>query len=141
MSSELQSKINELANLIGILENYDESIISRIYLITQALEDSIAASNAIKSLPDSDTAEIVLPIGGDVYVQVKYASDSKIMVKVGDGVVVVRSKESTISFLNSRIEELNKALSAAQGDKNEIENKLKEARLQLNDLIKRSQNV
>ena len=141
MSSELQSKINELANLIGILESYDESIASRIYLITQALEDSIAASNAIKSLPDSGTAEIVLPIGGDVYIQVRYDQDSKIMVKVGDGVVVVRNKESTLSFLNQRIEELNKALSAAQGDKKEIENKLREARLQLSDLIKRSQNV
>ncbi|MEM3214699.1 MAG: prefoldin subunit alpha [Conexivisphaerales archaeon] len=141
MSSELETKINELANLIGVLENYYESIMSRIYLLSQALEDSTAASNAIKALPESETSEIVLPIGGDIYVQVNYTPDSKIMVKVGDGVVVVRSKESSLAFLNSRIEEFNKALNAAQGDKNEVENRIKQARLELNDLMKRSENV
>ncbi|MEM0097784.1 MAG: prefoldin subunit alpha [Conexivisphaerales archaeon] len=141
MSSELETKINELANLIGVLENYYESIMSRIYLLSQALEDSTAASNAIKALPESETSEIVLPIGGDIYVQVNYTPDSKIMVKVGDGVVVVRSKESSLAFLNSRIEEFNKALTAAQGDKNEVENRIKQARLELNDLMKRSENV
>ncbi|MEM3289727.1 MAG: hypothetical protein QXT35_06585, partial [Conexivisphaerales archaeon] len=100
-----------------------------------------AASNAIKALPESETSEIVLPIGGDIYVQVNYTPDSKIMVKVGDGVVVVRSKESSLAFLNSRIEEFNKALTAAQGDKNEVENRIKQARLELNDLMKRSENV
>ena len=74
----MESKINELANLIGLLENYYESIMSRIYLISQALEDSTAALNAIN---------------------------------------------------------------AAQGDKNEVENRLKQARLELNDLMKRSENV
>ncbi|MEM4109447.1 MAG: prefoldin subunit alpha [Conexivisphaerales archaeon] len=141
MSSELETKINELANLIGVLENYYESIMSRIYLLSQALEDSTAASNAIKALPESETSEIVLPIGGDIYVQVNYTPDSKIMVKVGDGVVVVRSKESSLAFLNSRIEEFNKALNAAQGDKNEVENRIKQARLELNNLMKRSENV
>jgi len=137
----MESKINELANLIGLLENYYESIMSRIYLISQALEDSTAALNAINALPNTGASEIVLPVGGDVYVQVNYTPESKIMVKVGDGVVVIRSKDSTLTFLNSRIEELNKALSAAQGDKNEVENRLKQARLELNDLMKRSENV
>lgn len=137
----METKINELANLIGVLENYYESIMSRIYLISQALEDSMAASSAIRALPDSGTSEIVLPVGGDIYVRVNYTPDSKILVKVGDGVVVIRSKESSLAFLNSRIEEFNKALSAAQGDKNEVENRIKQARLELNDLMKRSENV
>ncbi|MGC8600166.1 MAG: prefoldin subunit alpha [Nitrososphaeria archaeon] len=139
--SDVENRINELANAIQVLENYYESIISRIYLIGQAIEETKAAQAAIETLPEGKEAEIVVPLGGDVLLKTKADSSSKIMLKVGGGVLMVKKKDDALNFLKERIGELEKALSSAQQDKKTVEDKLEEARYELNELLKRSQNV
>ncbi len=139
--SDVENRINELASAIQVLENYYESIISRIYLIGQAIEETKAAQAAIEILPEGKESEIVVPLGGDVLLKTKADATSKIMLKVGGGVVMVKKKDEAISFLKERIEELGKALNSAQQDKKTVEEKLEEARYELNELLKRSQNV
>ncbi len=139
--SDVENRINELASAIQVLENYYESIISRIYLIGQAIEETKAAQAAIEILPEGRESEIVVPLGGDVLLKTKADTSSKIMLKVGGGVVMVKKKDEAISFLKARIEELEKALNSAQQDKKTVEDKLEEARYELNELLKRSQNV
>ncbi|MGC8592817.1 MAG: prefoldin subunit alpha [Nitrososphaeria archaeon] len=139
--SDVENRINELASAIQVLENYYESIISRIYLIGQAIEETKAAQAAIEILPEGKESEIVVPLGGDVLLKTKADATSKIMLKVGGGVVMVKKKDEAISFLKERIEELEKALNSAQQDKKTVEEKLEEARYELNELLKRSQNV
>ncbi len=137
----MENRINELASAIQVLENYYESIISRIYLIGQAIEETKAAQAAIEILPEGKESEIVVPLGGDVMLKTKADASSKIMLKVGGGVVMVKKKDDAITFLKERIEELEKALNSAQQDKKTIEDKLEEARYELNELLKRSKNV
>ncbi len=139
--SDIENRINELASVIQVLENYYESIISRIYLIGQAIEETKAAQAAIEILPEGKESEIIVPLGGDVLLKTKADSSTKIMIKVGGGVVMVKKKDEAISFLKDRIDELQKALNNAQQDKKTVEDKLEEARYELNELLKRSQNV
>lgn len=139
--SDVENRINELANAIQVLENYYESIISRIYLIGQAIEETKAAQLAIETLPEDKESEIVVPLGGDVLLKTKVDSSSKIMLKVGGGVLMVKNKDYALNFLKERIEELEKALSSAQQDKKAVEEKLEGARYELSELLKRVQNV
>ncbi|MFP3214105.1 MAG: prefoldin subunit alpha [Thaumarchaeota archaeon] len=139
--SDVENRINELANAIQVLENYYESIISRIYLIGQAIEETKAAQLAIETLPEDKESEIVVPLGGDVLLKTKVDSSSKIMLKVGGGVLMVKNKDYALNFLKERIEELEKALSNAQQDKKAVEEKLEGARYELSELLKRVQNV
>jgi len=139
--SDVENRINELANAIQVLENYYESIISRIYLIGQAIEETKAAQLAIETLPEDKESEIVVPLGGDVLLKTKVDSSSKIMLKVGGGVLIVKNKDYALNFLKERIEELEKALSNAQQDKKAVEEKLEGARYELSELLKRVQNV
>ncbi|MGC8568714.1 MAG: prefoldin subunit alpha [Nitrososphaeria archaeon] len=137
----LEAKINELASLVSVLENFYESVISRIYLITQAIEETRAAKSAIEILPESGEAEIIVPVGGDVLLKTKVDSSSKIMVKIGGGVIMTKKKAEALEFLNKRLEELESALSNAQQDKKSIEERLEAARYELNELLKRARNV
>ncbi|MFP3416976.1 MAG: prefoldin subunit alpha [Nitrososphaeria archaeon] len=139
--SDVENRINELANAIQVLENYYESIISRIYLIGQAIEETKAAQLAIETLPEDKESEIVVPLGGDVLLKTKVDSSSKIMLKLGGGVLMVKNKDYALNFLKERIEELEKALSNAQQDKKAVEEKLEGARYELSELLKRVQNV
>ncbi len=139
--STVEDRINELAGLISVLENYYESVISRIYLIGQAIEETKAAQTAIETLPENSEAEIILPVGGDVLLKTKVDQNTKIMVKLGGGVIMVKKKGEALEFLKNRLEELEKALTNAQQDKKVVEEKLEEARYELNELLKKVQNV
>lgn len=139
--STVEDRINELAGLISVLENYYESVISRIYLIGQAIEETKAAQTAIETLPENSEAEIILPVGGDVFLKTKVDQNTKIMVKLGGGVIMVKKKGEALEFLKNRLEELEKALTNAQQDKKVVEEKLEEARYELNELLKKVQNV
>lgn len=137
----LEDKISELANAVNLLEGYLENVISRIYLISEAINDARMAEQAIQAIPVNGEADLVVPIGGDVMLQTRFTKDSLIMVRVGAGTVLVKGKDDAIGYLKAREEELTKALEAAQKDRQDIEARLAQARAELNDLLKQTGNV
>ncbi len=125
---------------INILESYEQALASRISILSQAMIEGSMALEAVQSLPESGTAELVIPIGGGLSLPVTSSADKKIMVRVGDGVTAERSKAESIEFLNKRLAEFQKGLIETQKSQSQVENSLAQLRDELNKMASK-QNV
>jgi prefoldin alpha subunit len=125
---------------INILESYEQALASRISILSQAMIEGSMALEAVQSLPESGTAELVIPIGGGLSLPVTSSADKKIMVRVGDGVTAERSKDESIEFLNKRLAEFQKGLIETQKSQSQVENSLAQLRDELNKMASK-QNV
>ena len=80
---------------------------SSLQLVEQQLEQTSIALAVIKELSSSDKdKELLVPIGGGVFVTVSSSAVSDIKVAVGAGVVVDKSSDEALSFVQKQFEEL-----------------------------------
>jgi len=125
---------------INILESYEQALASRISILSQAIIEGSMALEAVQALPESGSAEILIPIGGGLNLPVTFSADRKVMVRVGDGVTAERSKVESIEFLNKRLTEFQKGLIETQKSQSQVENSLAQLRDELNQMASK-QNV
>lgn len=63
---------------------------------------------------EKKNAEILVPIGGSSYIQVKLANSDKVIVGLGAGVSAEKSLPEAKALLKERLGELEKSMQAAQ---------------------------
>lgn len=86
------------------------------------------------SLPTDRESEMIAPIGGGIHMPVTYKPDKKIIVAVGAGVAVEKSKDETANFLDERIKELERALEQVVKQREETVRRINMIKNQLGQL-------
>lgn len=130
VEEQLQKMVLELK----ILESYYNELTARETLVAKAVLDSRATIEALKSIPEGSDSEILVPLGAGVLMRVCSPMVEKLLLNIGAGVVIEKSKEDTIKYLNERLNQLETALSNIAAQKAEIANKINAYRAQVNNL-------
>jgi len=130
VEEQLQKMVLELK----ILESYYNELTARETLVAKAVLDSRATIEALKSIPEGSDSEILVPLGAGVLMRVCSPMVEKLLLNIGAGVVIEKSKEDTIKYLNERLNQLETALSNIAAQKAEIANKINVYRAQVNNL-------
>ena len=130
VEEQLQKMVLELK----ILESYYNELTARETLVARAVLDSRATIEALKSIPEGSDSEILVPLGAGVLMRVCSPMVEKLLLNIGAGVVIEKSKEDTIKYLNERLNQLETALSNIAAQKAEIANKINVYRAQVNNL-------
>ncbi len=107
-----------------MLEAYYQEVISRQQNVSAALLDTRAALEALDVLSKSENKELLVPVGAGALLSATAGSLQKLIVSVGAGVAVEKSLDSAKSFLQSRRQDLEKALSSLENQRKEIGSRL-----------------
>ena len=121
---------------LKLLESYYNDLATRETILSQALAENRAALLAISALSEEGESEVAIPIGGGLYLPVNYNPEKKLLVRIGANVVMEKGREEATSFLNRRIEEIEKVLKEIVAQKIETARRMEILRTELEKVSK-----
>ncbi len=131
-------KISEMVQQSRILEAYMNDTITREATVTKLIEEARLASSAIQDVTDELEVESLMPVGIGVYMKALVPPVKKLLVNVGAGVIVEKSREDTINYIESRIKEFEVALRQLSSQKQQIEMRMEQIQKQVNQMLQQS---
>ncbi len=128
---QAQEKFNQLVQEVRLLEAYYQEIISRQQGMSAGILEARAALEALDGLSKSEKTDLLVPIGGGALLSVSAPPIEKLVVSVGAGVAIEKDLASAKSFLATRKQELEKAISALEEQRKEIGSRLEAEKVAL----------
>lgn len=104
---ELQTKIVQ----IRYLEEYLEDLTSRENIAVTTLNDVQNAEDTIGELSKDQDFDTMIYIGGGMYAPSKINATKKVLVNVGENIVIEKTLQNAQSFLQEKKKEIRVALS------------------------------
>jgi prefoldin alpha subunit len=106
------TKDEELTKYLALIEQYKEqmnTIEMQSQYIQSAVMDYNKAKITLENLKNTDkNREILLPIGGNTFINATLTNPSNVLFDIGAGVVAEKKTEDAIIKIDERIEELQK---------------------------------
>ncbi|MEM3450964.1 MAG: prefoldin subunit alpha [Nitrososphaerales archaeon] len=136
-----QEKLQSLVAELRTLEVYFNEINNRESLLVRAIMESRAALEAIRGFPSTETSDLLVPIGGGIFIEASAKPPEKLLVSIGADVVIEKTKDGTISFLEDRIKELENAISKLEAQKEELARRINSNRAAINVLLEKQRKT
>ena len=137
----IEQKINEMVQQSRILEAYMNETITRQATFTRLIEEARLSSSAIQSITGESEVESLVPVGIGVYIRASLPPVKKILVNVGAGVTIEKSREDTINYIESRIKEFEIALRQLANQKQQIEMRMEQIQGQVNQMLQQTRTT
>lgn len=134
----MEQRINEMAQQSRNLELYLNEIAGREATVARLLEEARLASNALQNINSNNETESLMPIGTGVFIKANIPQITKLLVDVGAGVTLEKTKEDTINYIESRIKEFELALTQLTQQKQQITNQLEQIQHQINSMLRQA---
>lgn len=134
---KLQAAIAELR----ILEAYYNEVAARESLLGKAMLENRAAIESVKGLPEDSESELLVPIGGGLFIHSKAQPIEKLVVSLGADVAIEKTREEALAFLEQRLSEFEKAAAALVGQRNELARKIGEARAAIGAFVEKQRQA
>src|SRR5215203_1708750 len=103
--SAIEQRINELVQHSRTLELYLNEVLEREATVTKLIEEARLASYALQNISLDKENEALMPIGIGVYLKTNIPSIDKLLVNIGAGVTIEKTREDTLHYIESRIKE------------------------------------
>jgi prefoldin alpha subunit len=136
--SATEEKINEMVQQSRILEAYMNDIINRETTITRLMEEARLASNAVQNIADESDIESLASVGIGVYMKALIPPVKKLLINLGAGVAIEKSREDTLNYIESKIREFEIALRQLVNQKQQIETRMEQIQNQINQMLKQA---
>jgi prefoldin alpha subunit len=137
----IEQKINEMVQQSRILEAYMNETITRQATFTRLIEEARLSSSAIQSIIGESEVESLVPVGIGVYIRASLPPVKKMLVNVGAGVTIEKSREDTINYIESRIKEFEIALRQLANQKQQIEMRMEQIQGQVNQMLQQTRTT
>ena len=102
-----EQKISEMLQQSKILEAYMNDILTKEATVTRLITEAHLASEAIQELSSTTQEESLVPIGIGVFLKVTVPQVTNLLVSVGSGVTIEKSKEMRKIMSNQESRNLN----------------------------------
>ncbi len=134
-AAAMEQRISEMAQQSRILESYMNDIMTRQVTISRLLEEARLASTTIQGITSESDAEALMPVGIGVYVKTIVPPVKKILVNLGSGVSVEKSREDGLNYIEARIKEYEVALRQFEAQRQEVAMRMEELQEQINHML------
>lgn len=134
-AAAMEQRISEMAQQSRILESYMNDIMTRQVTISRLLEEARLASTTIQGITSESDAEALMPVGIGVYVKTVVPPVKKILVNLGSGVSVEKSREDALNYIEARIKEYEVALRQFEAQRQEVAMRMEELQEQINHML------
>jgi len=117
-------------------EQTAESLQQRLSMLNAAMTDLSYAKMTLESLEqEKENAEMLVPIGGSGYINVKLANPNKVIIGLGAGVSIEKTSLEAKAIVTQRMEELQKTHVSAQQQLSQISERISQDRDRLESLL------
>jgi prefoldin alpha subunit len=137
----IEQKINELAEQSRVLEAYMNDILNREATVTRLIGEARLASSAIQNLVDESDTEALAPVGIGVYIKTVVPPVRKVLINLGAGVTIEKTREDSMNYVEARIKEFELALTQLLGQKQQIAMRMEQIQGQINQLLQQPSRI
>jgi len=134
----LEQKINEMMQQARVLEAHLNEIIAREAAVSRLLEEAKLASSAVQEVQSETEVESYVPVGVGVHMRVSVPPVKKLLINIGAGVAVEKSREDSINYIESRLKEFEIALKQLMGQKQQVSLRMEQIQVQVNEMVQRA---
>lgn len=131
----LEQKVNEMMQQARVLEAHLNEIIAREAAVNRLLEEAKLASSAVQEVQAETEVESYVPVGVGVHIKVSVPPVKKLLINIGAGVAVEKSREDTINYIESRLKEFEIALKQLVGQKQQVSLRMEQIQVQVNEMV------
>ncbi len=131
-----EEEARKLSMQLRYFEQTAESLQQRLGMMNAAINDLIYARETLENVEkEKENAEMLVPIGGGSYVNVKLANANMVIVTLGAGVSVEKTVPEAKATITARREELQKTQMSAQQQLGQISERINQDRSRLEVLL------
>jgi prefoldin alpha subunit len=136
--SAIEQRVNELVQHSRTLELYLNEVLEREATVTKLIEEARLASYALQNISLDKENEALMPIGVGVYLKTNIPSIDKLLVNIGAGVTIEKTREDTLHYIESRIKEFEIGLNQLRDQKRQITSQLEQIQQQVNSMLRQA---
>jgi prefoldin alpha subunit len=115
LASKNEEEIRKISVELRLLEQTAETLQSRLNMLNAVTQDLTLANMTLESLEkEKENSELLVPIGGTSYIRTKLDNPNQIIVGIGAGVSVEKTRQEAKDIINKRLEDLQKARTSTQ---------------------------
>jgi prefoldin alpha subunit len=135
----VEQRINEMVQQSRVLEAYMNDVMTRQVTVTRLMEEARLASTTIQNITSNSEVESLMPMGIGVYVKTTVPPIKKLLVNLGAGVAVEKSREDALNYVESRIKEYEVAARQLEAQRQELAMRMDQLQSQINQMIRAAQ--
>jgi prefoldin alpha subunit len=121
VAGKSEEELQKLSVEMRLLEQTAEALQSRMSMVNAAANDLMYAQATLDGLEkEGDKSEVLVPIGGTSYVRAKLANPEKVIVGMGAGVSVEKTREEPKEIIKKRLEDVDKTRKSIQQQYSQI---------------------
>ncbi len=131
-----EDEARKLSVQLRYFEQTAENLQQRLGMLNAALTDLSYAKATLENIEkEKENSEMLVPIGGGSYVDVKLANTNKVIIGLGAGVSAEKTLPEAKNIIVQRIEELQKTQVSAQQQLGQISERIDQDRRRLEILL------
>lgn len=136
MASSNEEEFRRLNMELRFLEQTAETLQSRMSMINAAATDLKYAQTTLEGLDAvSEKSELLVPVGGTSYIRAKLDNPDQVIVGMGAGVSVEKTRQEAKEIIKKRLEDLDKARASVQQQFTQVAQKINEDRAKAEALV------
>jgi len=136
LASKSEEELRKLSVELRLLEHTAEALQSRMNMVSSVTTDLALAHMTLEGLEkESEKSELLVPIGGTSYIRAKLDSPDKIIVGMGAGVSLEKTREEAKDIIKKRLEDLNKTKTSIQQQFAQVAERINRDRERVETLI------
>lgn len=136
MAIKNEEELRKIGVELRFLEQTAEALQNRINMINAVGTDLSYASATLESLEkEKENSELLVPIGGTSYIMAKLDNPDKIIVGIGAGVSLEKTRQEARDIIKKRLEDLDKTRLSMQQQFTQVAQKINEDREKLDALV------
>jgi len=136
--SGIEQKINEMVEQSRILEAYMNDIITREAAVTRLIGEARLASAAVQNIVEEKEVESLTPVGVGVYIKTLVPPIKKLLINVGAGVTIEKTKEDTVNYVEAKIKEFELGLRELLNQKQQLAIRMEQIQAQINQMLQKT---
>jgi prefoldin alpha subunit len=134
-----EEQAQQLMYQMQMLENYFVELSHKEESVINIIREASSAIQSIRSISDKPESSALVPIGMGSFVKAKLSSADKFILNLGAGAAIEKDKDSAINYIESRIKEMEVALSDIVSQKQQVMANLEQGKQEINRLIQAAQ--
>jgi len=135
-----EEQAQQMLQQMQMLENMYAELSQKENSIRNIIRDADAAIKSIQELKVNPDSETLVPIGMGSYIKTKNIPNEKIVVNIGAGVAIEKDADAALSYLESKIKELEVAFQETSSQRQQIAANLEQGKQQMQQIMQQSQS-
>jgi len=136
LASKSEEELRRLTVEMRLLEQTAETLQSRMNMVNAAATDLTYAQMALDGLEkENEKSEILVPIGGTSYISGRLDNPDKVIVGMGAGVSVEKTRTEAREIIKKRLEDLEKTRTSIQQQFTQVADRISQDRDRAESLV------